>query len=50
MLAFEDGRLVRYSVRDGQVLYRANSEAPWIELFQNRRCSMSRLIQSLADV
>jgi hypothetical protein len=32
LMAFEDGRVVRYTVQDGKLLYRADLRAPWIQL------------------
>lgn len=42
LMAFEDGRIVRYTVRDGQVLYRADSEALWMQL------SLEQVLQHVA--
>jgi hypothetical protein len=32
LMAFEEGRVVRYRIRDGQVLYQADTQVPWVQL------------------
>jgi len=36
LITFEDGRLVRYEIRDGQLLYKQNSGAGWLQLSQEQ--------------
>jgi len=36
LITFEDGRLVRYAIRDGQLLYKQNSRADWLQLSQEQ--------------